>query len=116
MIIIPELLLEYLNSKKLTPEKFAEIIAVPTGEIEKLLAGQAVERPIAKKFVFYFGAYKAQFFVDWNAIGKTNPLIDDLVFYRKNKEITRMTQNRDLAVEVKSNFLRYGKMICNNVE
>ena len=74
MKVIKEKLLSYLERKGLTAECFARAIGVGVSEIEKLLNGEAVDEPTARKFIYYLGADEAQHFIDWVAINKINPL------------------------------------------
>lgn len=61
----------------MTVTDFARLIDVDVTEIEKLLNGEAVDEPTARKFIYFFGADKAQHFIDWVAIGKINPLASE---------------------------------------
>ena len=68
------MLLSYLEKRGMTKERFADETGISAAEIEKMLAGEAVDEPTARKFIYYLGADEAQHFVDWEAIGKINPL------------------------------------------
>ena len=69
-----EMLLSYLEKRGMTKERFAEETGISAAEIEKMLAGEAVDEPTARKFIYYLGADEAQQFIDWEAIGKKSPL------------------------------------------
>ena len=60
MKVKPILLQEYLDQTEMSAEK--------------LLSGEAVSKKTALEFIEYFGADKAQELIDWDAIGKQNPL------------------------------------------
>ena len=79
MKIKTELLREYLQKEKLTVEQLAEKMKIATVELEKLLNGEAVDVEPARLFINYFGANKAQHLIDWEAIGKKNPLANEII-------------------------------------
>ena len=74
MKIKANMLLSLMEKKGLTKEGLAREMGVDVSEVEKLLNGEAVIEQTARKFIYYFGADEAQRFVDWEAIGKKNPL------------------------------------------
>ena len=69
-----KMLLSYLEKHGMTKEGLAEAIGISVAEIEKMFNGEAVDEPTARKFIYYLGADEAQNFIDWEAIGKKNPL------------------------------------------
>ena len=64
----------YLIRKKMSTEDLAQAMGVSVAEINKMLNGQAVGINTARKFIRYFTAGEAQALIDWEAIGKENPL------------------------------------------
>jgi plasmid maintenance system antidote protein VapI len=68
------LLLQFLETNRLTIADLAKAIGVNIYEIEKLLKGKTVGLYVARKFIQYLGAEKASGLIDWEAIGKENPL------------------------------------------
>lgn len=68
------LLKKYMKQKGMSAEKLASAMDVNISEIEKLLDGKAVDEDTTLEFIEYFGADKAQELIDWEAIGKQNPL------------------------------------------
>lgn len=79
MKIKTQLLREYLGKKKLSVEELADDMETSVAELEKLLNGEAVDVKAATLFIFYFGADEAQKFIDWEAIGKKNPLANEIL-------------------------------------
>ena len=77
MKIKTKMLAAYLESKGMTGAAFAREIGVDPAEVEKMLNGEPVDEPTARKFIFHLGADDAQHFIDWDAIGKVNPLAND---------------------------------------
>lgn len=73
MKVKTKMLQAFLQTKGMTKEVFAEEIEVNLSEVEKMLNGEAVDEKTARKFIYYLGAGEAQRFIDWKAIGKTNP-------------------------------------------
>ncbi|MCL2540825.1 MAG: hypothetical protein FWE53_05415 [Firmicutes bacterium] len=86
MKIKPELLQAYLAKEKMTISELAEEMEVAVAEIEKLLAGEAVCERTAYQFVYYLGADEAQKYIDWQALGKKNPLINEVAVSSDEKE------------------------------
>ena len=76
MKIKVHLLQAYLDKHKLSVSDLAKEMEISVTELEKLLNGEAVDQKTARRFIYYFGAKKAQRFVDWEAIGKKNPFAD----------------------------------------
>lgn len=74
MKVKPILLQEYLDQTEMSAEKLSNALDVDVSEVEKLLSGEAVSKKTALEFIEYFGADKAQELIDWDAIGKQNPL------------------------------------------
>lgn len=77
MIVKKEKLQAYLDEHKLTRAEFARRLGVEVAEVDKMLAGEPVEYPTAKRFIYYMKAHRAQHYVDWKAIGVENPLAED---------------------------------------
>ena len=77
MKVKKELLLQVLKERAMTCGDLARETGISAGEIERLLSGEAVDEPTARRFIYYFGADEAQGLIDWEAIGKKNPLADD---------------------------------------
>ena len=77
MKIKTEKLLALLENKGITGAELAAVIGVPAVEIEKMLNGEAVDVHTARKLIYYLGADAAQHYIDWDAIGKINPLAND---------------------------------------
>lgn len=67
----------YLRHTQLTTADLARRMGVSVSEIERLLDGKAVGINTARKFIRYFSAEEAQHLIDWEAIGKENPLEAD---------------------------------------
>ena len=78
MIIKPNLLRDYLQEKQLSAEFFADELDIAMFEVEKLLNGEVVGIKTANLFIHHFGADKAQHFIDWETLGKKNPLANEL--------------------------------------
>ena len=74
MKIRKKLLLQIMGEYAMTAAELARAMAVDATEIERLLAGGAVGEATARNFIGYFGAAEAQRLIDWEAIGKKNPL------------------------------------------
>jgi hypothetical protein len=72
-----KLLQKYLKRKRLGSGDLARLMNVSVIEIEKMLDGKAVGVNTARKFIRYFTADEAQALIDWEAIGKVNPLACD---------------------------------------
>jgi len=70
-----ELLLKYLKKNNMTAADLAREIGVSLAEVEKMLNGETVGVNTARKFIRYFTADEAQRLIDWEAIGKENPLV-----------------------------------------
>lgn len=64
----------YLLQHNLSAADLARNMGVDTADIETLLSGDAAKEPVARLFIHYFGADKAAELIDWDAIGKVNPL------------------------------------------
>ena len=77
MKVKSKMLTLYLMANGMKGAEFAREIGVGAAEVEKMFNGEAVEEPTARKFIYYLGADEAQHFVDWEAIGKINPLASD---------------------------------------
>ena len=77
MKVKSKMLTLYLMANGMTGAEFAREIGVGATEVEKMLNGEAVDEPTARKFIYYLGADEAQYFVDWEAIGKINPFAAD---------------------------------------
>ena len=74
MIVRKEKLQVYLEKRKLSRSEFAGLLGVAPSEVDKMLCGEAVGYDTAKKFIHYMKAERAPHFVNWEAIGKENPL------------------------------------------
>lgn len=75
MIIKKELLQAFLDKYKISAGILARDMGVNVAEIEKLLRGEAVNEPTARRFIYYFGADEALKMIDWAAMGKQVPNI-----------------------------------------
>ena len=75
MIIKKELLQAFLDKYKISAGILARDMGVNVAEIEKLLMGEAVNEPTARRFIYYFGADEALKMIDWAAMGKQVPNI-----------------------------------------
>lgn len=60
----------------MTVLEFACEMGVTVSVIEKMLNGEAVEIKTAQLFINCLGAKKASQLIDWDALGKKNPLAD----------------------------------------
>jgi transcriptional regulator with XRE-family HTH domain len=78
MKIKTQMLLDYLAENKMSVEEFAAETGMSVEDIQKLLNGEAIEVRPASLFVHYVGADKAQKMIDWEAIGKKNPLANEI--------------------------------------
>lgn len=76
MLVKKEKLKSFMETKNLSKEQFAEILNVETGEIEKMLNGEAVGLDTSRKFIRFFKAEVAQHYIDWKAMNIENPLED----------------------------------------
>lgn len=74
MIVKGKKLSKLLQERKLTPQAFADKLGVDISEVDKMLSGVAVGYETAKKFVYFLTANCAQYYIDWQAMGKKNPL------------------------------------------
>jgi plasmid maintenance system antidote protein VapI len=74
MKIKKELLLAFMKNNAMSNESLANALGIAVAEVEKMLNGEAVGEYTARKFIFYLGADEAQKIIDWQAIGKKNPL------------------------------------------
>jgi transcriptional regulator with XRE-family HTH domain len=63
-----------LKRKGMSIADLARAMGVSAAEVEKMLNGEAVGVNTARKFIRYFTADEAQALIDWDAIGKKNPL------------------------------------------
>ena len=77
MIIRKELLQAFLDKYGITAAMLAREIGTDKREIQTLLDGGAVNEATARKFIYYFGADEAVKMIDWAAIGKQKPKIDE---------------------------------------
>ena len=75
MIVKTELLHDYLQEKRMSARMFAEDMDITVSEVEKLLNGELVGERTATQFIKFFGADKAQEFIDWDAMEIQNPLV-----------------------------------------
>ena len=75
MIIKKEMLQAFLDKYKISAGILARDMGVNVVEIEKLLRGEAVNEPTARRFIYYFGADEALKMIDWAAMGKQVPNI-----------------------------------------
>lgn len=78
MKIKKQLLQNFLNNKNMSADDLAQEMEINVIEIKKLLCGEQVDERTAFSFIKYFGADEAQHFIDWEAIGKKNPLQDEV--------------------------------------
>lgn len=74
MIVKGKKLSKLLQERKLTRQAFADKLGVDVNEVDKMLAGVAVGYETARKFVYFLTANCAQFYIDWQTMGKKNPL------------------------------------------
>ncbi len=86
MIVKKEKLQEYLDKHGLTRAEFAKRLGVDVSEVDKMLSGENVDYPTAKRFIYYMKAHRAQHLIDWQQIGVENPLVYD-DYNEENKEI-----------------------------
>ena len=69
-----KLLQEHLKGKGMTAADFARDAEIDESEVGKMLGGAAVDFDTARRFILYFTADEAQLLIDWDALGKENPL------------------------------------------
>ena len=74
MKVKEKLLRRLLDDYVMSGAEFAREMGVDVSEVEKMLNGEAVGVNTARKFIGYIGADKAQRLIDWDAMGKKNPL------------------------------------------
>ena len=74
MLIKPKALSEYLDKNGMTVAGLACKMSVKACEVEKLLNGETAGVNLARKFIYCIGADTAQHLIDWDALGKKNPL------------------------------------------
>lgn len=77
MKIKKELLKAFLDKYNISVELLAKDMGIAAAMLETLLNGEAVDRKVAERFIHYFGAEEAAKMIDWDAIGKVNPLDED---------------------------------------
>lgn len=77
MKVRKELLQAFLDKYKISAALLARDMGVNVAEIETLLRGEAVSEATARRFIYYFGANEALKMVDWAALGKQMPNIDE---------------------------------------
>ena len=77
MKIRKELLQAFIDKYGITAALLAQEMHVDEQEIKTLLEGGAVDEETARKFIYYFGADEAVKMIDWAAIGKQKPKIDE---------------------------------------
>ncbi len=77
MKIKKELLQAFLDKYGITAALLTRDMHVDEKEIKTLLEGGAVNEETARKFIYYFGADEAVKMIDWAAIGKQKPKIDE---------------------------------------
>ncbi len=76
MKIKKEVLQAYLDKYQITAADLARDMGLEVSAIETLLSGGAADEPTARVFIYYFGADESSVLVDWDALGKKNPLSD----------------------------------------
>lgn len=74
MIVKGKRLSKLLQERKMTRQAFADKLGVEVTEVDKMLSGEAVGYETARKFVYFLTANCAQYYIDWQAMGKKNPL------------------------------------------
>ena len=77
MKVKTKLLRNYLKRKGMSNDELARAMGVSVAEVIKMLEGKAVGVNTARHFIRYFTADEAQRLIDWEAIGKENPLACD---------------------------------------
>ena len=77
MKVKKELLQAFLDKYKISAVILARDMGVNVAELETLLRGEAVNEATARRFIYYFGADEAVKMIDWAAIGKQVPNIDE---------------------------------------
>lgn len=78
MKVKTKLLLKYLKRSSMSNDDLARAMGVSVIEIDKMLDGKTVGVNTARKFIRYFTADEAQALIDWDAIGKVNPLANEI--------------------------------------
>lgn len=61
----------------MTNKEFADSIDVTLEEAEKLLNGESVQYETARKFIYWMTGVIAHNYIDWEAMGIKDPLIND---------------------------------------
>lgn len=74
MIIKQDKLQHFLETKKITKNEFAIMLDVDDCEVEKMLNGKQVGICTARKFIKFFKADLAQYYIDWDKMNIKNPL------------------------------------------
>ena len=77
MKVKKELLQAFLDKYKISAAILARDMGVNVAELETLLRGEAVNEATARCFIYYFGADEAAKMIDWAAIGKQVPNMDE---------------------------------------
>ncbi len=77
MKIKKELLKAFMDKYNISAAILARETGVAVAEVEKLLCDEAVNEETARKFIYYFGADEVVKMIDWAAIGKEKPNIDE---------------------------------------
>lgn len=65
---------KYLKKRGMSNDDLARAMGVSVSEIRKMLEGRTVGENTTRKFIRYFSVEEAQAMIDWEAIGRENPL------------------------------------------
>jgi len=80
-----KLLQNFLDRAAMTAADLAREIGLIAPEIETLLRGEAVGRTTAAAVVDYFGVDYSTYLIDWDAMGRPDPLACEADEIYKNK-------------------------------
>lgn len=79
MIVKAQKLQALLDKRRLTRKEFADKLGVDVCEVDKMLAGEAVEYDTSRKFVYALSAVKAHSLIDWDKLGIDDPFIKEAI-------------------------------------
>jgi transcriptional regulator with XRE-family HTH domain len=106
-----EKLRQYLKENGMSNAELARDMGVSLAEVTKMLDGEAVGVNTTRKFIRYFTADEAQDYIDWEAIGKTNPFAyeeDDLPAEAEQSDGDDEVGEESIGELIEEDYYRYG--------
>jgi hypothetical protein len=73
LILKGEELEKWLNSRGKTVRSFADALEIEMAQGYGLLSGEKAGLEISRRFIYYYGADFAHEYIDWAAMGMTDP-------------------------------------------